>query len=77
MVLRNYGAIETENSLTEPTTTGTRSLLRVSQSMTFAAQRNDENLSVLENGRDRAIPQRRRGLPLRSLSIGGLSAWSN
>lgn len=76
IVLRNYGATDTENSLSEPTTVSPRPPLRVSRSMTFA-QGNDEQLSFLESGRSgsRAIPSR--GLPLRSLSIGGISAWSN
>ncbi|CAA93883.2 Transmembrane protein 151 homolog [Caenorhabditis elegans] len=82
IVLRNYGATETDNSLSEPITATPRPL-RVSRSMTFAAQGNleesAENLSCLENGSraNRAIPSSRRNLPLRSLSIGGISAWSN
>lgn len=75
IVLRNYGATETDNSLSESTNPTPRPLLRVSQSMTFAAQRSEECLNFLESGRHRAIP--RRGLPLRSLSISGVSAWAN
>uniref|UniRef100_A0A1I7V184 IRS-type PTB domain-containing protein n=1 Tax=Caenorhabditis tropicalis TaxID=1561998 RepID=A0A1I7V184_9PELO len=64
-VLRNYGATEEEPTVT-PRTIG------VSRSMTFAG--GSENLSCLESG-GRNIPSR--GRPLRSLSIGGISAWSN
>ncbi|CAL2031061.1 unnamed protein product [Caenorhabditis brenneri] len=78
IVLRNYGATETDTSLSETTTVPQRPL-RVSRSMTFAqGGGNEENLSFLESGRsNRAIPSNRRGVPLRSLSIGGISAWSN
>ncbi|CAI2339317.1 unnamed protein product [Caenorhabditis sp. 36 PRJEB53466] len=74
VVLRNYGATENEGD-PEPSTAPRP--LRVSRSMTFVAQSPSERATILENGRGRALPSSRRGPPLRSLSIGGISAWSN
>lgn len=79
IVLRNYGATETESSEGRAAETSTAPRpLRVSRSMTFAqGSASSETATILENGRGRALPSNRRGPPLRSLSIGGLSAWSN
>ncbi|CAB3404515.1 unnamed protein product [Caenorhabditis bovis] len=71
IVFQNYGATDCENGNLPSTATTSRQPIRTSQSMNFAQEIGDSN----SRGLMRAVP--RRSGTGRSLSISGISAWSN
>ncbi|CAD6191513.1 unnamed protein product [Caenorhabditis auriculariae] len=78
IVLRNYGAVEEglPPSTPRPTTSFSQRLMRTSRSMSFSRPSRDASRAILPR-RPIASLRGTGGGPSRSLSISGMSAWSN